>query len=68
MIEFKIKPFTPDFVVDDWAELNHLVDRSCHDFEFTYCDYRIGDEVFTEMCPEFLDAFKKEKFWLKLKL
>ena len=68
MIEFKTKPFQPNFVVDDWKELNYLEGRTIHNFEFSYCDYRIGDEVFTEMCPEFLDAFKKEKFWLKLKI
>lgn len=67
MIEFKMKPFRPGFVVADWEELCHLNDRTFLDFEFSYCDYKFGDEIFTEMCPGFLDAFKKEKFWMKLK-
>ena len=68
MIEFKNKLFRYDSVVDDWEELSHPEDRTYHDFEFSYCDYRIGDEVFTEMSPEFITSFQKEKFWLKLKL
>ena len=62
-----MKPFTKGFKVHDWEEIIDLPSRTWHDFEFSYCSYRIGDEVFTEMCAEFLDAFKKEKFWLKIK-
>jgi len=68
MIEFKTKPYIPNFEVDDWQELLHPEDRTMHEFEFSYCDYRIGDEVFTKMSPEFITSFQKEKFWLKLKL
>ena len=67
MIEFMTKPFSPNFPVDDWRIINNLCDRSIHDFEFSYANYRIGGKVFTEMCTEFEEAFEKEQFWLKLK-
>jgi len=66
MIEFKAKELLPKLCGYPWGTLEDVELRTYDDFEFSYCDYRIGDEVFTKMCPAFLEAFKKEQFWLKL--
>ena len=64
MIEFKMKPFSPE---DDWRIINDLQNRTHLDFEFSYCDYRIGDVVYEAKTGAFLDALKKEQLWMKLK-
>ena len=66
MIEFKTKPFRPNFQVHDWDVITNVKERTLHNFVFSYCDYRIGGKVFTKQTPEFIEAFKKEKFWSKL--
>ena len=67
MIEFKSKKMYSHQVVGDWAEVLNLRDRTYHNFEFSYCNYRVGTRVFTKMSPGFMEAFKKEKMWAKLR-
>lgn len=49
-----------------WEPILTVMNRTFYDFEFSYCDYRIGDTVYTDLSPKFIEAFKKEKMWASL--
>ena len=67
MIEFRMKQFNDGFPIGVWEEINNIRTRMFSDFEFSYCEYRIGDEIYTEQTPEFIVAFQGEKLWSKIK-
>jgi len=67
MIEFRTKKFNKNWTEGVWEEIINLHQRTLLDFEFSYAEYRIGDEIYTELSPAFMDAFKAEKLWMKLK-
>ena len=69
MIEYRTKsPFKYKFHYGrKWIELNDLRNRMACDFEFDFCEYKIGDTVFRERSDSFNEAFNREVLWEKLR-
>ena len=66
MIEFQMKQLYPDHIVDSLEPINWPEERTINDFEFSYCNYRIGGVVYKKNSDVFEDAFEKELFWMKI--